>query len=168
MGPLGQTATSLLQPVIFLNFLVKHIEECKEEHLIIQNPKFLLVLGGFKSITRNVVTNTKSSLCLPKLETVTQSFSEECGEEHHSLGIQNPAIDQKSLHVCAEVLMCIAACVYYCVIGFVSRQGTQCSLKSYCRFLCSQEQINDRTCTDSTLCASRWAKRAKWVELSHM
>ena len=89
-------------------------------------------------------------LCSPKLETVTQSFSEECGEEHHSLGIQNPAIDQKSLHVCAEVLMCIAACVYYCVIGFVSRQGTQCSLKSYCRFLCSQEQINDRPWTDST------------------
>ena len=99
----------------------------------------------------NAVTNTKCSLCSPKLETVTQSFSEECGEEHHSLGIQNPAIDQKSLHVCAEVLMCIAACVYYCVIGFVSRQGTQCSLKSYCRFLCSQEQIIDRTCTDSTV-----------------
>ena len=39
------------------------------------------------------------------------------------------------LDLCAEVLMCIAACVYYCVIGFVSRQGTQCSLKSYCRFL---------------------------------
>jgi hypothetical protein len=99
----------------------------------------------------NAVTNTKCSSCSPELETVTQSFSEECGEEHHSLGIQNPAIDQKSLHVCAEVLMCIAAaCVYYCVIGFVSRQGTQCSLKSYCRFLCYQEQINDRTCTDST------------------
>ena len=128
-------------------------EECEEEHhsLGIQNPPinqnfcwFLVRLGC------NVVTNTKGSKCSPKLETLTQSFSEECGEEHHSLGIQNPAIDQKSLHVCAEVLMCIAACVYYCVIGFVSRQGTQCSLKSYCRFLCSQEQINDRTCTDST------------------
>ena len=98
----------------------------------------------------NAVTNRKCSLCSPKLETATQSFSEECGEEHHSLGIQNPAIDQKSLHVCAEVLMCIAACVYYCVIGFVSSQGTQWLLKSYCGFLCFQEQINDRTCTDST------------------
>ena len=58
-----------------------------------------------------MVTNTKCSLFSPELETVTQSSFEECGEEHHSLGIQNPAIDQKSLHVCAEVLMCIAACV---------------------------------------------------------
>ena len=63
------------------------------------------VLESSWMICPGALRDTVISSCLNVFIMLTQigncnavlSKNEECGEEHHSLGIQNPAIDQKSL-----------------------------------------------------------------------